>query len=176
MPLDIIDCPETLTLRPATPADADAIVELYEGLSAESRYGRFFRATPRYDRAMLRFLTDVTSSTVWLAFDRQRCVGEARVATSKRDGRGDLAVVVADDHRGRGLGRRLSKLAVRDYLRTAEFVSFSIMPTNRAAVRLARRAGLSLAWADGTLDGLIQKRVPVAALTAADPDAVAVAA
>src|SRR5512134_3826111 len=114
MALEITPCPATF--RPATPADADAIVELYEGLSAESRYGRFFRATPRYDRSLLRFLTDVTSSTVWLAFDGERCVGEARVATSVRDGRGDLAVVIADDHRGRGLGRRLSKLALRDYL------------------------------------------------------------
>lgn len=174
MAIDITPC--SATFRPATAADADAILELYEALSAESRYNRFFCATPRYDRALVSFLTDVSSSIVWLAFDGERCVGEARVTTSARDGRGDLAVVVADDHRGRGLGRRLSKLAVRDYLRHTEFVTFSILPTNRAAVRLARRSGMGLKWADGTLDGVIQRRVPAMAPVPHASAAVGVAA
>ena len=38
-----------LVLRRATPSDGDAVLDLYEGLGAESRYRRFFRATPRYD-------------------------------------------------------------------------------------------------------------------------------
>jgi acetyltransferase len=152
----------TVTFRAATPADVDLILELYEGLSPESRFNRFFRATPRYDPSLLRFLTDVESATVWLAFDGERCVGEARVVTSRRDGRGDLAVVVAETHRGRGVASRLSKLAVRDYLRTERTVSFSIMATNRAAVKLARRSGIALAWQDGTLDGVIARPAPVA--------------
>src|SRR6478752_600631 len=68
-----------LVLRRATPGDADALLDLYEGLGTESRYWRFFRPTPGYDAGLRRQITDVTASIVWAAFDGERCVGEARV-------------------------------------------------------------------------------------------------
>src|SRR5262245_10640965 len=37
----------TVTLRPARLGDGPAILELYESLSADSRYTRFLQATPR---------------------------------------------------------------------------------------------------------------------------------
>ena len=98
-----------LVLRRATTDDADALLALYEGLGAESRYRRFFRATPRYDAGLQRHITDVASSLVWVAFDGDRCVGEARVVSSTRQPCGDLAVTVADDYQGRGLGSRLAR-------------------------------------------------------------------
>ena len=39
-----------LVLRRATADDADALLDLYEGLGAESRYRRFFRVDPALRR------------------------------------------------------------------------------------------------------------------------------
>jgi GNAT superfamily N-acetyltransferase len=146
-----------LELRRATVGDADAVLDLYEALSAESRYRRFFRSTPRYDAGLRRHITDVASSLVWLAFDGDRCVGEARVVSSARQPCGDLAVTIADDYQGRGLGSRLARRAVGEHLRTNECVSFSILPGNTSAARMARGHGLRLKLDQGTLDGVVNR-------------------
>ena len=146
-----------LDLRPATTADADAVLDLYEALSAESRYRRFFRATPRYDAGLRRHITDVEASIVWLAFDGDRCVGEARVVVSSRQPCGDLAVTIADDYQGRGLGSRLARRAAGEHLRTNECVSFSILPGNTPAARMARGHGVRLHLDQGTLDGVVNR-------------------
>ena len=148
-----------LSLRRATQADTEAVLELYDGLGAESRYRRFFRATPRYDAALRRHIADVAASVVWLAFDGDRCVGEARVVTSARQPCGDLAVTIADDFHGRGLGSRLARRAVGDHLRTHECVSFSILPDNTSAARMARGHGIRLKLDQGTLDGVVARPV-----------------
>jgi len=144
-----------LVLRRATPGDADALLDLYEGLGTESRYWRFFRPTPRYDAGLRRQITDVTASIVWAAFDGERCVGEARVVMSSRQPCGDLAVTVADDFHGRGLGARLARRVVGEHMRTNDCVSFSILPGNMAAARMARAHGLRLKLDGGTLDGVV---------------------
>src|SRR5262245_3412487 len=144
-----------LQMRRATSADAAAILDLYEGLGTESRYRRFFRATPRFDDALQRHLVDVAASLVWLAFDGERCVGEARVVSSPSQPCGDLAVTIADDFQGRGLGSRLARRAVGEHLRTNECVSFSILPGNTPAARLARRHDLKLHLDDGVLEGMV---------------------
>ena len=150
-----------IELRRATEADAQAVLDLYEGLSGESRYRRFFRSTPRYDASLLRHITDVSSSLVWLAFEGDRCVGEARVVTSSRQPCGDLAVTVADDFHGRGLGSRLARRAVGEHLRTNECVSFSILPGNTSAARMARGHGVRLKLDDGTLEGVVERPAPL---------------
>jgi hypothetical protein len=146
-----------LVLRRATPDDAEALLDLYEGLGAESRYRRFFRATPRYDAGLRNHISDVAASVVWAAFDGDRCVGEARVVTSARQPCGDLAVTIADDFHGRGLGSRLARRAVGDHLRTNECVSFSILPGNTSAARMARGHGIRLKLDQGTLDGVVTR-------------------
>ena len=146
-----------LVLRRATPDDADALLDLYEGLGAESRYRRFFRSTPRYDARLRQHIVAVAPSLVWAAFDGDRCVGEARVVTSSRQPCGDLAITIADDFQGRGLGSRLARRAVAEHLRTNECVSFSILPGNTSAARMARGHGLKLTYDQGTLDGVVER-------------------
>ena len=148
-----------LVLRRAAPEDADALLDLYEGLGAESRYRRFFRSTPRYDARLRQHIGAVAASLVWAAFDGDRCVGEARVVTSARQPCGDLAITIADDFQGRGLGSRLARRAVAEHLRTNECVSFSILPGNTSAARMARGHGLKLKFDQGTLDGVVERPV-----------------
>jgi GNAT superfamily N-acetyltransferase len=150
-----------LVLRRATSDDADALLDLYEGLGAESRYRRFFRATPRYDAGLQRHITDVDSSLVWVAFDGDRCVGEARVVSSSGQPCADLAVTIADDFQGRGLGSRLARRAVGEHLRTNECVSFSILPGNTSAARMARGHGVRLQLDQGSLDGVVTRPAEV---------------
>ena len=123
-------------LRSIQPGDCELLARGFQQFSDESRYRRFFRATPRYDASLRRHITDVATSLVWLALDGDRCVGEARVVTSTRQPCGDLAVTVADDFHGRGLGSRLARRAVAEHLRSNDCVSFSILPGNTSATRI----------------------------------------
>ena len=66
-------------------------------------------------------------------------------------------ITIADDYQGRGLGSRLARRAVADHLRTHECVSFSILPGNTSAARMARGHGLKLKFDQGTLDGVVQR-------------------
>jgi hypothetical protein len=46
---------------------------------------------------------------------------------------------------------------VGDHLRTNECVSFSILPDNRSAARMARGHGIALRLDDGSLDGVVTR-------------------
>lgn len=146
---------DQLVVRRATAADADTIVELYEGLSARSRYTRFFLPIPRIGTSLRKQLADIGKANVWLAFDGDTCVGEARIAPSTSQPCADLAVTIADRYQQRGIGEHLARLAVREHLQTGSCVDFSILPTNTAATRLARRNHLPLHVDSGSVEGRI---------------------
>ena len=147
--------PGTFTYRRATPADAEAMLDLYEHLSSESRYTRFFRPLRRIDASMRAQILDLSAANVWLAFDGEVCVGEARVVRSTRDPCADLAVTIADDYQGHGLGSHLASLAVNDPAHENGCVAMSMLATNDAARRLARHFGVRLHFSDGILEGVI---------------------
>jgi GNAT superfamily N-acetyltransferase len=149
---------DALVLRRALIHDADAIVELYEQLSPESRYARFHGPKPRIDPATRTQLTSIDGATVWLAFDRDRCVGEARVIPSVGEACAELAVTIADRYQNHGLGFRLAQLAVKEHLRTNDCVTFTTMADNRRVARLARTNHVALRLEAGLLDGLITTR------------------
>ncbi|MGZ4771658.1 MAG: N-acetyltransferase family protein [Ilumatobacteraceae bacterium] len=149
---------EQLTVRRATVADAQTIVALYEGLSPQSRHTRFFLPIPRLTSSLRQQIADVDRANIWLAFDGDTCVGEARIAPSARQSCADLAVTVADSYQHRGIGEHLARVAVAEHLQTGECVEFSILPTNTAATRLARRNHLHLHLDSGTVEGRIHSR------------------
>ena len=146
---------ENFAYRRATPADAEAMLDLYERLSSESRYTRFFRPLRRIDSSLQAQIIDISSANVWLAFDGDVCIGEARVVRSTREPCSDLAVTVADDYQGRGLGSQLARLAVNDARRESGCVAMSMLATNDAAKQLARNFGIRLQFSDGILEGVI---------------------
>jgi hypothetical protein len=149
---------EQLTVRRATAADAPTIVELYEGLSPTSRHSRFFLPVPRITTSLRNQLADIDSASIWLAFEGTTCVGEARIARSTHQPCADLAVTVADSHQHRGIGQQLAQVAVAEHLETGSCVDFSILPSNSAATRMARRNHLSLHVDSGTVEGRINPR------------------
>ena len=148
-----------VTLRRAGDDDRAAIVDLYESLSLESRYQRFFHPTPRVTGQLRDFLTDLGRTEVWLAFDGATCVGEARIAPYPDRGRADLAVTVADAYQHNGLGRHLARIATAGRRRQHERLTVTIQPANTAALRLARATGVDLRLDGGVLEGAIRPRL-----------------
>jgi CRP/FNR family cyclic AMP-dependent transcriptional regulator len=154
-----------LTVRRAHEGDRAAIVDLYEQLTPASRSARFHHPTPRLTGYLRDFLTDLGRVDVWLAFDGDICVGEARVAPYSDQDRADLAVTVADDYQGNGLGHHLARIAVAEPRATTHPLTVSIRPDNVAAVRLFRRLGVALAFDGGVLEGQITPRPRIEEVT-----------
>lgn len=101
-------------LRPIQPADADALVAFYDGVSEEARYMRFFAPKPRLTDAEVYHFTHldhrarvgfaVTTSGRIIAVGRYERLGA-------RDARGrvqaEVAFLVQDAHQGRGISQLL---------------------------------------------------------------------
>jgi CRP/FNR family transcriptional regulator, cyclic AMP receptor protein len=146
-----------VTVRRATEADRAAIVDLYENLTAASRSARFHHPTPRLTGYLRDFLTDFGRVEVWLAFDGDTCVGEARIAPYAAQHRADLGVTVADNYQGNGLGSHLVRMAVDGQRDVDQPLTVSIQPDNVAAMRMFRRLGVALAFDGGVLEGPITR-------------------
>jgi len=101
-----------LTLRPIAPEDKPLLAASFERLSEESRYRRFFSTINELSSAQLDYLVDVDHSDheAIIAVDPAsgEMLGVARYIRSGEDPQSaEVAVTVADDWQGRGLGRAL---------------------------------------------------------------------
>jgi RimJ/RimL family protein N-acetyltransferase len=145
-----------LVVRQATASDRAAIVELYEGLSPRSRYLRLFQATEHLTPPLRDLLTRLDGAMVWLAFDGDRCVGEARLVLAD-GGCAELAVTIDDAYQGRGLGDHLAGLAVASHPDPGGCISVATLPGNQGAVALARRHAVSFHLDGGLLEGTFRR-------------------
>ena len=133
-----------LRVRRIEPGDEAALADLFARMSAESRRLRYLAVKPRLTGRELAYLTDVdhVSHEALAAVDeRGRLVAVARYAELSPC-TADVAVEVADDHHGRGLGaelmRRLADRARENgYLR----LSATTLWENAAARALFKRLG-----------------------------------
>jgi GNAT superfamily N-acetyltransferase len=101
-----------VTLRPIAPEDKPLLAAIFERLSEESRYRRFFTTKNELSPADLDYLVDVDHSDhgAIIAIDplSGKALGVARYIRSKGHAEvAEVAVTVADDWQGRGLGRAL---------------------------------------------------------------------
>lgn len=132
-------------LRPIRQDEAPRLLELYDRLSPESLYFRFF-AVPDKDRSKAEYLAHVDYA------DRYALVAEVDgalvgVARWERDlagpERAEVAFTVADDLQGKGLGsilfRRLASLARTRGIRT---FTAEVLPDNEKMLRVFARSGL----------------------------------
>lgn len=97
--------PATYEVRDATAADVPAILGLYRGLSASSTQLRFCSHMSDLELARAADLPAEHGCAAVVARLGDRVVGEARYLLW--EGEHELALTVADDHQGRGLGRLL---------------------------------------------------------------------
>jgi predicted N-acetyltransferase YhbS len=135
-------------IRPARPDDEERIRRFLAGLSLHTRTLRFFTGVSKPAAGLVRVL---------LSVDERR---DALVATTEcgeivghaMSFKGDcadveIAVVVADEWQGRGLGPRLvDTLLLRASVRGARTVGMDVLGENRRVLRLIRRL-----WPDATM-------------------------
>jgi ribosomal protein S18 acetylase RimI-like enzyme len=160
-------------LRWIRPDDADLLREGFARLSMESRVMRFFAPLHTLSDGMVRYLTEVDGfdHAALLAVSprgkhygvRDKGHGVARFVRSTTDPRrAEVAVTVADDSQGRGLGRRLVEtLAGAARERGIETFDMSVLVSNRRVRGFLRRIDAECRGRDGEV---LDYSVPVAAI------------
>jgi RimJ/RimL family protein N-acetyltransferase len=145
-------------IRQVRSADAPLLADGFGRLSARSRWMRFMMAKPQLTAAELRYLTDVDhrDHEALGALDRSggRGVGIARYVRDAGDPRAaEIAVTVADDWQGRGLGTVLL-VRLSDRAREEGIGRFTALAAadNLAVARLLARMGADVVHREaGTL-------------------------
>ena len=144
--------PEPL-LRRITPEDKDALVAGLGRLSDRSVYQRFLSPKPRLSSSELAYLTEVDfvdhyALVAVLAQSPDVVVGVGRwVRSADVPTDAEIAIVIADDLQGRGVGTELGwALADAARERGIERFTASMLPTNVAAHRLFAKIATQLQW------------------------------
>ena len=131
-----------LTIRPLQPTDREAIVSMFDRLSAQSRYRRFFSLPPRLDGSLLHALVDVDhrDREAVVATVGNDVVGIANYARMRNDPRTvEVAIAVEDAWQRHGVGRRMMRrLGGMARARGAERVVATILADNGPALAFAR--------------------------------------
>ena len=137
-----------VTLRRVDAADAEGIRDFYAGLSAESRMRRFMKRTNGISPARSRAYSavDHLQSEGFVAVlrtagpDDGRIVGHVCMDRAAQ-GAAELAIAVADEFQGRGLGGRLVEVALRwARARGLHRIVATACADNRAVLHLLRSA------------------------------------
>lgn len=166
--------------RPVLPQDAALEQALVRGLSAEARYQRFFAPIRELPADWLAQLTqiDYRQQQAFIAetfvAGQPQAVAEARYVVDDDGQGGDFALMVADDWRCHGLGRRLLQLLI-DSAGEAGLPALhgDVLATNRGMLTLAQRLGFRVTrHPDGGAQVLrVQRRLVEADAAAAWPTA-----
>ena len=137
-----LDDGSAVAIRPIEPADAYALLRMFDRLSPESIYHRFFSPMPRPRRAALLHLAGLDHE---LHEALVATLGREIVAVARYDARPDetdaeVAVIVDDEWQGRGLGTRLLHRLARVGARRG-LIAFraTILGENRRALPFLQR-------------------------------------
>ena len=163
--LDALGSPRSLTLpdggavsvRPLERSDRAELAAAIARLSDESRYFRFAAAKPRMTERELDHLVDVDhhGHEALLASDPRTGGGIAvarYVPIPGEPGVVELAVTVADEWQGRGLGSALlSRLIARAVEEGHTALRASTLAANARSIAMLRRAGFRILPSAGAL-------------------------
>ncbi len=139
----------TVRVRPARPGDAAELRRLFEGLSAESRYLRFFSGV--VDTSLVvGWAADVDpprrDGLVAVTGAGGRIVAHAGWERERdRPERAEVALVIDDEFQGRGLGTILvGQLAESARARGVELFVAEVLPNNYRMLRVFRDSGFGV--------------------------------
>ena len=137
-----LDDGSPVTIRPIEPADAYPLLRLFDRLSPESIYHRFFSPMPRPRRAALLHLAglDHELHEALVAHADHEIVAVARYDGRPGESDAEVAVIVDDAWQDRGLGTRLLHQLARVGARRG-LVAFraTVLGENRRALPFLRR-------------------------------------
>ncbi len=138
--------PESIEIRPARPGDARSFLELYRSVAAERRFiqtEHVSRSAGYYRRRFRRSLDD--GGAHLLAVEGERVVGSLSIRRDLQPAIrhvATLGMLVAESHRGRGIGGALMEEALRWARRVGiERVELTVYPHNAVAIALYRGFG-----------------------------------
>jgi RimJ/RimL family protein N-acetyltransferase len=158
---------DVVRVRPVRPGDVSALARAYAKLSEDSRYRRFFTAMPELSERILHAAAEVDhenhEALVALPLLSREIVGECRfVRLADRPDTADLAVTVADDWQGRGLGfALLARLSARALEAGIVYFTAEILAENRTMLAMLPKLGNVETEASGTVvDALIEIAEP----------------
>jgi GNAT superfamily N-acetyltransferase len=155
---------QRIDLRLLEPEDANLIRRFYWRLSRDTIYRRFMGPVLPPADDLCRRLTDVDhrDRDALIALDARGIAGVARYAADAGRGTYDVAVVVADDWQGKGLGRLLMRrLAHIARLRGITRFHATMFGDNRRALALVRSLSphASFSFDSGEVEADIPLRV-----------------
>ena len=137
-----LDDGSAVAIRPIEPADAYALLRMFDRLSPESIYHRFFSPMPRPRRAALLHLAglDHELHDALVATTGSEIVAVARYDARPAETDAEVAVIVDDEWQDRGLGTRLLHRLARVGARRG-LVAFraTVLGENRRALPFLRR-------------------------------------
>jgi RimJ/RimL family protein N-acetyltransferase len=148
---------ERLAVRPLEVTDRDAFAALFARLSPDSRFRRYHGPKPALAPRELTYLTDVDHRRheALAVIDRRdgSIVGVSRYVARVEEPRvADLAIEVADDMQGIGIGTLLARLIVdRASSNGFDRVVASTLWDNRRARALMRRLGFRAHTSEGNV-------------------------
>ena len=146
----VLDDGRSVCIRHLRPADRAMYRNAVEGLSARSRYLRFTAPIPCIGESLLNQMMDVDEdhhvAYAALTPDETAIVGVARFIRTAGDPQAaEIAIAVADDWQGGGLGSALlAKVVERARDANLNRLNATTISENRAATRLVGRIGFSL--------------------------------
>jgi RimJ/RimL family protein N-acetyltransferase len=132
----------TLTVRAATPGDVDELMRMYESLSTEDRYRRFFSMARPQRRVTERLVDAAAAGGLWLVAVTDDGTIVADVGfTTLPDGDAELAITVTEPWRGWLGPFLLDVLAHRAAAHGIHNLRATVLLENRKMLRLAARRG-----------------------------------
>lgn len=139
----------TVLIRPIQPADKSLLTQALAQMSERARYHRFAMVVRELSEEQLRYLTEIDheNHVAWIAIDDsepvQRAVGVARyIRLDDQSDIAEVAVAVADSHKGRGIGTMLLARLARSAKKNGvhRFLAF-VCSDNASVLNLVREVG-----------------------------------
>ncbi len=142
----------SVTVRPVLPQDADALQAFVQRLSPTSRHQRFHMGVQTLPETVLRAFTELDYANhlgllaeVFDDAQGQTVVADARFVRRADEPVADLAIAVADDWQGVGLGSYLIAQMLRSARAGAlEAVEADVVAANQTMLRMLARFGFRL--------------------------------
>ncbi len=152
-----------VSIRVATPGDAERLRAMFSRVSPETIYRRFHIPYPDVPERTLALMLDVDhrDKEFLVAVAQGEIVGHAMYVRLGDGGEAEMAIIVEDGWQSKGVGKSLlSELAERARLRGVETFTGEVLGENRRMLGLAAM----FAGAQYTIkDGLYHVRMPLRA-------------
>jgi len=138
-----------MRIRPIRPEDEALYQDFFAAVTEEDRRLRFFGAGPQLSHGFLARLTQIDYARemafVAVAEDTGRLLGVVRFVADPDYTRGEYAILVRSDLKGRGLGWKLMQYLV-DYAKAEglEELYGSVLAENSTMLQMCRHLGFTV--------------------------------